>query len=236
MQQVRFLFLAAVMLVVSPRVFGQGFQKISAHIFTRQTEKGYVSAVTGDLYYTRNGNLVTNFTSPRDYVMVTNTQGEVRIYDPKKNTVMQFQNSLFSTTTTSFFYFFTGKTTDMGLQHSGYKITTTRFDGDMMITEWKVETPQPKDPVVYVKLVHRKSRPIYIDYQDQKHHILRKVYYYDYTELGGVSFPKTFTEILYQKADSVITKTEYSNFKLNGEARSSFFNFKIPENAKLINQ
>jgi hypothetical protein len=236
MQQVRFLSLAAVMLVISPRVFAQGFQKISAHIFTRQTEKGYVSAVTGDLYYTRNGNLVTNFTSPRDYVMVTNTQGEVKIYDPKKNTVMQFQNSLFSTTTTSFFYFFTGKTNDMGLQHSGYKIANTRFDGDMMITEWKVESPQPKDPVVYVKLVHRKSRPIYMDYQDQKHHILRKVYYYDYTELGGVSFPKTFTEILYQKADSVITKTEYSNFRLNGEAESSFFNFKIPENAKLLNQ
>jgi len=236
MQQVRFLFMAAVMLVTSSRVFAQGFQKVSAHIFTRQTEKGYVSAVTGDLYYARNGSLVTNFTSPRDYVMVTNPQGEVRVYDPKKNTVMQFQNSLFSTTTTSFFYFFTGKTTDMGLQHSGYKIANTRFDGDMMITEWKAESPQPKDPVVYVKLVHRKSRPIYMDYQDLNHHILRKVYYYDYIELGGVSFPKTFTEILYQKADSVITKTEYSNFKLNGEAQSSFFNFSVPENAKLLNQ
>lgn len=211
-----------------------GLEKLMAHVYTRQTERGYVSAITGDLYYTQNGNLVSNFVSPKPYVMVTNNQGEVRIYDPVKNTVMQFQNALFSTTTTPFFYFFTGKTEDMGLQHSGYRIQDTHFDQDNMISVWKVENPQPKDPVVFVKLVHANHHPIYMDYEDAQHRIIRKVYYYNYTSLGGISFPKTFTEILYQQGDSVITKTEYSAFKLNDEAKSAFFDFKIPANAKLM--
>lgn len=233
----RFLRLAFTCLVFPLCVQGQaGFQKITAHVFTRQTEKGYVSAISGDLYYTRNGNLVSSFTSPKPYIMVTNNQGEVRIYDPVKNTVMQFQNALFSTTTTPFFYFFTGKTADMGLQHSGYRISDTHFDKDLMVTLWKTENPQPKDPVVFVKLVHQRNKPIYMDYEDAKHQVIRKVYYYDYTDLGGISFPKTFTEILYQKEDSVITKTEYSAFKLNGDASSPLFNFEIPVNAKLIKQ
>lgn len=237
MHQVRFVPLAIVILLLPVCASAQtGFQKITAHVFTRQTEKGYVSAITSDLYYTRSGNLVSSFTSPKLYVMVTNSQGEVRLYDPKKNTVMSFQNSLFSTTTTPFFYFFSGKTGDMGLQHAGFKIADTHFDKDQMITVWKAVNPQPKDPVVYVKLVHQQSRPIYMDYQDAKHKILRKVYYYGYTDLGGVFFPRTFTEILYQQADSVITKTEYSNFKLNENARSAYFDFKIPENAKLVKQ
>lgn len=213
-----------------------GVKRVSAHVFTRQTEKGYVSAIGGDLYYTRNGNLVSNFTSPKPYVMITNNMGEVRVYDPTRNTVMQFQNALFSTTTTPFFYFFTGKTADMGLQHAGYRAIDTHFDKDLMIATWKAVNPGPKDPVTYIKLVHKQSRPIYMDYEDASRHIIRKVYYYDYTELGGVAFPKAFTEILYQNSDSVITKTEYSAFKLNEEARSSYFDFEIPQNAKLVSQ
>lgn len=93
MHQVRFVPLAIVIGLLPVCGCAQtGFQKVTAHVFTRQTEKGYVSAITSDLYYTRNGNLVSSFTSPKSYVMVTNSQGEVSLYDPKKNTVMSFQN------------------------------------------------------------------------------------------------------------------------------------------------
>ncbi|HEX5554398.1 MAG TPA: hypothetical protein VFX43_14225 [Chitinophagaceae bacterium] len=122
----------------------------------------------------------------------------------------------------------------MGLQHAGYKVINTKFDGNLVITLWEsINTDKEKDPVVFIKLVHDKERPIYMDYENADHGIIRKVYYYDYISLNGIDFPKTFTEILYQGKDSVVSKTEYSDIKINNLANSTLFEFNIPENAKL---
>lgn len=124
----------------------------------------------------------------------------------------------------------------MGLRQSDYHIIDTKFDGDLKITLWKASHSDVHDPVTYVKLVHDKNNPIYMDYENAGKDIIRKVYYYNYTNLNGVEFPETFTEILYQNKDSVITKTEYSGFKINEQANNSLFEFKIPSNAKLVTQ
>lgn len=212
-------------------------QKVSAHVYTRQAEKGYYTSIQSDLYYTADGDLISNFIVPRKYISITNNKGEVRIYDPKENTVVQFQNSLLSTNTTPFYYFFSGKTSDMGLKKAGYKIADTKFDKNLVITIWQPSTPpSKKEPVYYVKLVHDHYRPVYMDYEDAQRKILRKVYYYNYTNLDGVDFPKTFTEILYQEKDSIVTKTEYSDFRINDRAKDALFQFKIPEDAKLVKQ
>lgn len=55
-----------------------GIQKISAHIFTRQAENGYKASLEGDIYYSADGNMVSYFTSPKNYVVVTNGKGEMR--------------------------------------------------------------------------------------------------------------------------------------------------------------
>lgn len=215
----------------------QSIQRLKVHLFTRQAEKGYVSAIQGDMFYSANGNLVSNFTSPSHYIMITNNLGEVRIYNPQKNTVIQFQNSLFSSHITPFYYFLSGRTGDMGLHEAGYEVTSTRFDQKLVVTVWKrIEQDEGKDPVVYVKLVHDKDRPIYMDYENADHHIIRKVYYYSYTHVGDIDFPGVFTEIVYQGADSVVSKTEYSDFRINGQAESPLFDFKIPADAKLVKQ
>ncbi|TAN19463.1 MAG: hypothetical protein EPN37_03455 [Chitinophagaceae bacterium] len=213
-----------------------GIQKISAHIFTRQAENGYKASLEGDIYYSANGNMVSYFTSPKNYVVITNGKGEMRIYNPQKNTVIQLQNNLLSSNITPFYYFFSGKTGDMGLRQSGYHIIDTKFDGDLKITLWRATHGDVRDPVTYVKLVHDKNNPVYMDYENAGKNIIRKVYYYNYTNLNGVEFPETFTEILYQNKDSVITKTEYSGFKINEQANNSLFEFRIPANAKLVTQ
>lgn len=214
-----------------------GLQKIAAHVYSRQAEKGYFTSIQSNLYYSADGNLISEFISPKKYISITNNKGEVRIYDPNENTVVQFQNSLLSTNTTPFYYFFSDKTNDMGLRNAGYKIIDTKFDKDLVITTWQLTTqPQKKDPVYYVKLVHDHYKPIYMDYEDFQHKIIRKVFYYQYTNLEGVDFPKTFTEIVYQGKDSIVTKTEYSDFKINDKAQSVMFKFTIPANAKLVKQ
>ena len=216
--------------------YAQGsLQKVSAHVYARQAEKGYFTAIQSNLYYTSNGDLISEFISPEKYIMVTNNKGEVKIYNPKENTVMQFQNSLMSTHTIPFYFFFSGKTSDMGLHQAGYELADTKFDKKLVITTWKLaNADDKKDPVFYVKLVHNDFKPVYMDYENKQHEIIRKVYYYNYTALAGIEFPKTFTEILYQGKDSIVTKTEYSNFKVNDQADNALFKFQVPENAKLV--
>lgn len=218
--------------------YAQGsLQKVSAHVYARQAEKGYFTAIQSNLYYTSNGNLISEFISPEKYIMITNNKGEVKIYNPKENTVMQFQNSLMSTHTIPFYFFFSGKTSDMGLRRAGYKLINTQFDRQMVITTWQLATEgDKKDPVAYVKLVHKDFKPVYMDYEDKQRKVIRKVYYYDYINLTGIEFPKTFTEIVYQGKDSIVTKTEYSDFKVNEHAVSALFKFEVPSNAKLIKQ
>lgn len=210
-----------------------GIQRVSASLVSRQIENGNSTSLKGAIYYTANGNMVSHFTFPKEYMVITNNKGETRIYDPAKNTVFQFQNFLFSSSSTPFFYFFSGKTGDMGLLHAGYRLIDTKFDHNLVITVWQNTSSNDKDGIATVKLVHDKNRPIYMDYKNSTGDIIRKVYYYNYISLNGVEFPETFTEIVYQGKDSILSKTAYSEVKINNLANSKFFGFRIPQNAKL---
>ena len=46
-------------------------------------------------------------------------------------------------------------------------------------------------------------------------------------------FPSTTTEIIYDKGDSIVSRTNYKDFMVNEQATGSYFNFTIPANAKI---
>jgi len=70
-------------------------------------------------------------------------------------------------------------------------------------------------------------------YENAAKGIIRKVFYYNYQALDAYSFPSTTTEIIYDKGDSTVSKTSYSDFRLNQLASGAYFNYKIPANAKI---
>src|SRR5690348_12393311 len=78
----------------------QTIQKLSVKVDTREVAKGYSTNLKGELFYTADGNLVTHITYPEQYILVANSKGEVRLYNPEKNSVRLFQNALFSTSST----------------------------------------------------------------------------------------------------------------------------------------
>ena len=148
---------------------------------------------------------------------------------------MLFQNIMFSTQSSQFAYFFSGKKNDMGLSNFGYIQDKTYFEGKLFVSEWKLKKPNLKLPIQTVRLVYDMQKPIYMDYKDNSGKIIRKVYYYNYQKLLNYDFPAVTTEIMYEGKDSTVSKTSYDNIKLNGEAISTYFNFSIPGNAKIIN-
>jgi outer membrane lipoprotein-sorting protein len=207
--------------------------RISASMESRQVQQGRSVTLKGDIYYQRNGSMITHFTYPREYMVIANKLGETKIYDPIKNTVLQYQNFLFSTQSSQFYYFFTGKIADMGLTRIGYVQDKTYNEGSLLVTEWKLKTPDKRTSIQRIKIVYDGQRPVYMHYQEGSGKIFRKVFYYNYQALDAYYFPSTTTEIVYDKGDSVVSKTNYKDFKLNEQATGPYFNFTIPANAKI---
>ena len=209
-----------------------GIEKLSATLISRQVQNGQSVTIKGEIFYQRNGNLTTHFTYPKEYILLANSLGETKVYDPLKNTVLQYQNFLFSTQTSQFYYFFSGKTYDMGLTNIGYVQEKTYYDNNLLVTEWKLKKSDTKALIQKIKLVFDNQKPVYMDYRNLSDKIIRKVYYYNYTHLQEYDFPSVTTEIIYNDKDSTVTKTSYDNFKVNEQTNSPYFNYSIPPNAK----
>jgi hypothetical protein len=177
--------------------------------------------------------MVTHFSFPREVVILANKLGETRIYDPRRNTVSQTQNESFSTQTTQLAFFLNGATSDMGLIRLGFVQDKTTNTGKLLVTEWRLKTPDKKSLIQRVKIVYDRANPIYMHYADGAGKIIRKVFYYGYQPIEGRPFPATTTEIVYQERDSTVSKTVYSDFRLNAAATSPYFEYMIPANAKI---
>ncbi|HVU55691.1 MAG TPA: hypothetical protein VHD83_11595 [Puia sp.] len=223
------LLITIIVLSGSPRTI----ERISADMTIRQVQQGKSVTLRGSLYYQRNGNLVTHFVYPKEYMIVANKLGETKLYDPVKNTVVQYQNFLFSTQSSQFYYFFSGKVSDMGLTRIGYVQDKTYNEAGMLVTEWKLKTPDKKAAIQRIKIVYDGQRPVYMHYEEAGGRVFRKVFYYNYQMLDTYYFPATTTEILYDKGDSVVSKTNYTDFKLNESSTTGWFNYTIPRNAKI---
>ncbi|BAV04259.1 hypothetical protein FLA_0240 [Filimonas lacunae] len=207
--------------------------RIYAELETRQLKGDKYVTFKGEICYDGNGDMTMHYSHPRNYVLLSNKTGEVKMYDPGANTVALTQSTLFSSHTSQFYYFCAGKMADMGLSELGYVQEKVYAEKDLIISLWKPKAPDKKKQVQQVKLVHQNGNPIYMHYQNGAGAIIRKVYYYAFTTLEDMSFPSTTTEIAYEGKDSAVTKTVYRNFKLNQQANSPYFTYKIPANAKI---
>jgi outer membrane lipoprotein-sorting protein len=224
------------LLIVSSLLFAApaSIDRLSASVTTRQLQQGKSVTIRGDVFYQRNGNMVTHFSFPKEVVILANKLGETRIYDPRRNEVVRAQNEAYSTQTTQLSFFLTGATSDMGLIRLGFVQDKTVSQGKRLVTEWRLKNADKKKPIQRVKIVYEQALPIYMHYADGAGRIVRKVFYYNYQPIEGRPFPNTTTEILYQDQDrdSTISKTTYGNFLLNGQATSPYFEYTIPANAK----
>ncbi len=235
MKTIKFVVLIiGIVILTSSKPVGT-FEKLSASFISRQVQQGKSAIIKGEIYYQSNGNLSSHFIYPKEFVLLANKFGESKMYNPIDNTVILYQNIMYSSQSTQFSYFLSGKKNDMGLSNFGYIQEKTYYENKMFISEWKIKKADPKSPVQKVKLVQNEQKPIYMDYKDKTGKIIRKVYYYNYQKLMNFDFPTTTTEIVYEGKDSTVSKTTYDNFKINEEAKSKYFNFIIPTNAKSIN-
>ncbi|WP_266364548.1 LolA family protein [Tellurirhabdus rosea] len=211
----------------------QTIERLAVQLTTRQVAQGKSVTIRGELFYQRSGDLVTHFTYPKEMVILANKFGETRIYDPKANAVMRVQNAMFGTQTTQLSYFLSGATADMGLSQIGFVQKKTSTAKGLLVTDWKPKTADKKALIQRVRVVYNGLNPIYMHYTDGGGKVIRKVYYSGYQNLGARPFPTATTEIMYDKGDSTVSKTTYTDFRLNQQANSPYFTYRIPANAQV---
>lgn len=211
------------------------FKKLGLDMESKTASNGYTSTTQASIYYANDGSMVSYYKIPKEYIVLNNAKGEIKIYDPEKNTVLQQQNYLYSTETSQFYFFLNNKKSDLGLAQMGFVQNNLKFEEDYMISEW-LPPAQMAKMISRVELVHEKGQPIYIAYYDKDNKISNKSYYYNYQQLNPtLDFPATVTKIVYSSpTDSTVTKTSYLNIKLDSEVKDQLLNYSIPNDAKNI--
>ena len=121
----------------------------------------------------------------------------------------------------------------MGLSQEGFKLVDTHREDDKSVTRW--QAPPTFPGLQEIKIVYKDMLPVYAEYRGQEDEIMKKVYYSRYSNFSAFTMPLRITEINFEsKTDSTISLSVFSNVMLKDFPDQNYFNYKIPDDAKLI--
>ncbi len=208
---------------------------IYAHSETANVHNGKKITIVQDLYYQAPSNkMVIHFIAPQDYIYISSLQGEAKFYYPKTNQVKVMHDLFLSSKNNLLYYFANNQVSDLGLQEGGYTLTQSRNEGDLIISTWQAPLSQQKY-ISKAEIVHQNYLPKYLAYYSPQGKIIQKIYYLNYQNFGNFVLPQRLVEIEYKAPqDSVIHSTQYSKIRSEYKNFDGYFNFKIPENAKVL--
>lgn len=219
------LLLIPLLLLAAAPLYAQ--RKVSADVEVKTVIDGKLTTVTKSVYCSNNGRLVTKFSKPLPYYVVSNAKGEMNLYRPDTNEVLSDVDPALASNTEFIMLFMSGRIDDLGLTSFGYKAgAATREDGFVKKT---FKSPDPNKPDVVV--VYENYLPIYCEYTAQDGRLMSKKYLSDYKTYGRFVLPQRVTDITYGvKRDSSIVRTIYSSVKVDVDDPN--FDFQIPADAK----
>lgn len=231
----QYTFLFFQILVFSTSLTAQSKNYISLKQHTNILENKNKLTNEIDLFFDNDKLTMTKYyhSSP-DYIMVVNALGEIKTYYPSKNEVVYNQISEMSSKRNLIYYFANNLTDHLGLADEGFSLISNTFEDNFYVTLWKA--PSIMRGINTVKMVFDNGFPIYSEYKTNKETILKKIYYLAYSDFERFKLPSKIIEISYlPSGDSIINRTVFSDVKVTSTTDNSYFNFKIPENAKPLN-
>jgi len=215
-------------------LFPQQKSYVSVSQEIQSLSQGAKSIFRFDIFYNMEKNeIITHHYYPSEFIEMSNRLGETKVYFPKNNTVSLQQDQALASTNKLLYYFVNNKADDLGLTAEGFRLVkSTREDG-LIVTLWQ---PSVRNQVIKnIKVVFNDMLPIYAEYMGMDNRVKKKIYYSKYQDYQYFSLPLRITEISFtSKTDSTIRRSVFTNVKVSGSPDSEYFNYKVPENAKLI--
>ncbi len=207
------------------------FNWVSFKMQKRTNKDGKMVRTNANVYFGRKGDMVTHFTHPAEIFLLNNREGELKVYNPEKNSVYQSINYASGSQSTTFYYFLMNQYHDMGLSRMGFKLADTKVDGKLLVNVW--EPPKKVDGLDDIELVRNNNLPIFMGYRTEKGEYLKKIFYYNYESIRGINFPMSITEIDYVKKDSIVTKTTFESFQFDLASDLEMLRYEVPRDATL---
>jgi len=236
----RFFALASLMILFLVSTSGwhipspSNIRIVSAHLKVRKLSHGKKLEYDADMCYSANGDMVAHYHAPLDYYILNNKKGQIRIYQPKDNTLRTVTDAFMGSSSSYFYAFVNFRSSDLNLRDMGFILRNTKYEEGLQISDW-LPPAAAAARLSKVELVHRNGKIIYAGYFDGKEQLFKKVYYGKSENIKGVEFPTTLTEITYMnpsRTDSTIEKSNYSAFKVNEQVNDPVCSFQIPPQAK----
>lgn len=208
---------------------GVAQQRLSVDVRTVQVAEGKKMTSESSIYLHPDGKMTNVQRRPAYTISQSNTLGEVRIYDPKTNSVMTMNDKEMSSSRNTIAMFASGAYGDMGLSMYGFTQSGLRNEDGLLI---KTFEPKSVGAVAKVEIVFQQHLPICMLYYSAKGECMRKVYFANY-EYGRIPMPMRITEIEYTpKRDSLVRLSTYSNLLFGEDASSEMFDWQIPADAR----
>lgn len=220
--------LLALVAILSP-LSSPAQQRLSVDVKTVQVAQGKKVTTEGSIYLQPDGRMTNVQQRPKYTITLTNSLGEMRIYDPKSNTVVAINDQEMASSKNTIAMFASGAYADMALSQYGYTQSGIRNEEGLLI---KTFIPKGTSTVAKVEIVFQQHLPICMLYYNAKEECMRKVYFSHY-EYGRIPMPMRVTEVEYTpKRDSLVRLSTYSNLLFGEDATSEMFEWQIPADAK----
>ena len=233
MKNYQLLFIVFILLLPYNNLLSQDKGLVKVNQETQVLRKGTKSVFKCDIYYNKEKDaIVTHHFYPTEFVKMSNRFGEMKIYFPSTNTVTIMESISLSSTNELLYYFVNNKSSDLGLSKEGFKLVASKHEEDMIITTW--QAPASFKVINQIKIVFKDMLPIYAEYLGLDGAIKKKIYYSRYSDFKTFRMPLRITEISFDsKTDSTIRLSVFSNVMTADFPADNYFNFKIPEDAKI---
>jgi hypothetical protein len=233
MNRLLVLIYSLIFLLLFNKLYSQAGGYVSVNQETQVLNKGTKSIFKCDIFYNREKDeIVTHHYYPTEFVKMSNRSGEMKIYFPSNNSVTIQQSQSLSTTNELLYYFINNRLSDLGLSKEGFKLINTTHEEGMLVTLW--QAPITLKVINQVKFVFKDMLPAYAEYLGVNGLILKKIYYSRYSDFKTFTLPMRITEISFEsKTDSTIRLSVFSDVRTNNFEGNKYFEFKIPEDAKI---
>lgn len=233
MKKIQIFVFVIILILPQSGLIAQLSNCVSVSQETQVLSKGSKSIFKCDIYYNKEKDaIVTHHYYPVEFVKMSNRFGEMKIYFPESNSVTIEQGQTFATTNELLYYFVNNKLSDLGLVKEGFKLISTSREEDMIVTIW--QAPVSLNIISQIKIVYKDMVPIYAEYLGMNGLISKKIYYSKYSDFKTFRIPLRITEISFEsKTDSTIRLSVFSNVRTTDFPDNNYFNFKIPDDAKI---
>lgn len=114
-----------------------------------------------------------------------------------------------------------------GLKKSLYAITNVEKENDMVISTWEPPSTQ-KSQLGKIMISNINNRLFGIVFFDPQGNVVRKQFFEEYANFGGIEFPGKLVEILYMDGKENRQITTYKNIVVDEMASDKYYDYPVP--------